>query len=29
MTPKEKAEDGPFLLPVNHEDPLVTLEYYM
>jgi len=22
------AEDGMFLLPINHEDPLVTLKYF-
>ena len=23
----ELGKDGPFLLPKNHEDPMVTLEY--
>ena len=25
----ELGKDGPFLLPKNHEDPLVTLEYFI
>ncbi len=25
----ELGESGPFLLPKNHEDPLVTLNYYL
>jgi hypothetical protein len=25
----ELAKEGMFLLPVNHEDPLVTLNYYI
>jgi len=28
-TYEELAIDGMFLLPVNHEDPLVTLNYYI
>lgn len=27
-TYEKLAEDGPFLLPKNHEDPEVTLRYY-
>ncbi len=26
-TYEELGKDGPFLLPENHEDPLVTLQY--
>lgn len=28
-TYEELAENGPFLLPKNHEDPTVTLSYYL
>lgn len=28
-TYEELGKDGPFLLPKNHEDPLVTLEYFI
>jgi len=27
-TYEELSKDGSFLLPVNHEDPSVTLEYF-
>ena len=27
-TYEELSKDGSFLLPKNHEDPLVTLEYF-
>ena len=28
-TYEELGKDGPFLLPKNHEDPLVTLGYFI
>ena len=28
-TYEELAESGPFLLPQNHEDPTITLNYYL
>jgi hypothetical protein len=28
-TYEELAESGPFLLPKNHEDPTITLNYYL
>ena len=28
-TYEELGEKGPFLLPTNHEDPAVTLSYYL
>lgn len=29
ITYDELGKDGPFLLPKNHEDPWVTLNYYL
>jgi len=28
-TYEELGKNGPFLLPKNHEDPMVTLEYFL